>query len=56
MNDIAAAAGMSRPALYLVFSKKEDVFGGVLELARKKSGGVHRGLCSIKSPPGIKKT
>jgi AcrR family transcriptional regulator len=26
MNDLAEAAGMSRPALYLVFSSKEEVF------------------------------
>jgi AcrR family transcriptional regulator len=51
MNDIAAAAKMSRPALYLVFSKKEDVFGGVVrELAREISAEVNRGLASIKSP------
>jgi len=51
MNDIAAAAKMSRPALYLVFSKKEDVFGGVVrELAREISAEVNHGLASIKSP------
>ncbi len=31
MNDIAEAAGISRPALYLVFGSKEDVFKGVYE-------------------------
>jgi AcrR family transcriptional regulator len=30
MNDIASAAGMSRPALYLVFPNKEDIFLRVL--------------------------
>jgi AcrR family transcriptional regulator len=51
MNDIASAAEMSRPALYLVFSKKEDVFGGVVrELAREISGEVNRGLTSINNP------
>ena len=41
MSDIASAAEMSRPALYLVFSRKEDVFGGVVrELAREISGEV----------------
>ncbi|WP_165070400.1 TetR/AcrR family transcriptional regulator [Paludisphaera rhizosphaerae] len=29
MNDIAEAAGISRPSLYLVFKSKEDVFRGV---------------------------
>ena len=31
MNDIAEAAGISRPALYLVFESKEDIFKGVYE-------------------------
>jgi AcrR family transcriptional regulator len=31
MNDIAEAAGISRPALYLVFSSKEEIFKGVYE-------------------------
>lgn len=31
MKDLAEAAGISRPALYLVFSSKEDVFKGVYE-------------------------
>lgn len=30
MGDLAAAAGMSRPALYLVFCNKEEVFEAVL--------------------------
>ena len=30
MGDIAQAAGMSRPALYLIFSSKEDVFEAVI--------------------------
>ena len=51
MNDLAEAAGMSRPALYLVFPKKEDVFCGVVrELARGISEEVKRGLESIKTP------
>ncbi len=31
MNDIAEAAGISRPALYLVFESKEKIFKGVYE-------------------------
>jgi AcrR family transcriptional regulator len=31
MNDIAAAAGISRPALYLVFRSKEEIFKSVYE-------------------------
>jgi AcrR family transcriptional regulator len=30
MGDIAEAAGISRPALYLLFNKKEDVFRSVV--------------------------
>ena len=51
MNDLAVAAGMSRPALYLVFSKKEDLFGAVIrELANEISEKVHQGLSVIASP------
>lgn len=32
MADIAEAAGMSRPALYLVFENKEAIFRGVVEM------------------------
>jgi AcrR family transcriptional regulator len=31
MHDIAEAAGISRPALYLVFESKEEIFKGVYE-------------------------
>jgi AcrR family transcriptional regulator len=31
MKDLAEAAGISRPALYLAFSSKEDIFNGVYE-------------------------
>ncbi|MEM7248989.1 MAG: TetR/AcrR family transcriptional regulator [Acidobacteriota bacterium] len=31
MGDLAEAAGMSRPALYLVFPNKEEIFKAVLE-------------------------
>ena len=31
MNDIAEAASISRPALYLVFPHKEDIFAAVIE-------------------------
>ena len=31
MGDLAAAAHMSRPALYLLFPSKEEVFGAVME-------------------------
>lgn len=51
MNDLAVAAGMSRPALYLVFSKKEELFRAVIrELAKEISEKVHQGLTAITSP------
>src|ERR1700712_5930217 len=31
MNDIAQAAGISRPALYLIFKNKEEIFKGAYE-------------------------
>lgn len=31
MGDIAQGVGISRPALYLMFSNKEAIFGGVIE-------------------------
>ncbi len=31
MGDVAEAAGISRPALYLVFPRKEDIFAAVIE-------------------------
>ncbi len=31
MGDLAEAAGLSRPALYLVFARKEDIFAAVIE-------------------------
>jgi AcrR family transcriptional regulator len=30
MSDIATAAGISRPALYLLFKNKEEIFAGVI--------------------------
>lgn len=35
MGDLAEAAGMSRPALYLVFPNKEDLFDAVISWAGK---------------------
>jgi AcrR family transcriptional regulator len=31
MNDVASEAGISRPALYLVFQRKEDIFAAVID-------------------------
>lgn len=51
MSDLADAAGMSRPALYLVCARKEDVFRGVIRrMAADIAAEVHQGLSSIRSP------
>ena len=51
MNELAQAAGISRPALYLVFSKKEGVFRAVVRhMAREVAGDVNEGLGAVKTP------
>jgi AcrR family transcriptional regulator len=51
MSDLAEAAGMSRPALYLVFARKEDVFRGVVrQMAGEIADVVREGVGSIRSP------
>jgi AcrR family transcriptional regulator len=50
MNDIAEAAGISRPALYLVFESKEEIFKGVYEHFVKET------LIEIESKLGQLKT
>ena len=51
MNDLARAAHISRPALYLVFGKKQDLFRAViLQMARETADDVSLGLQSLKSP------
>jgi AcrR family transcriptional regulator len=37
MGDIAAAAGISRPALYLLFPNKKEVYGAVVKSTSEKS-------------------
>ena len=51
MNDLAQAAGISRPALYLVFSKKEDVFRAVVrQMAHEVSAEANKEVAALKSP------
>jgi AcrR family transcriptional regulator len=50
MNDVAEAAGISRPALYLVFKSKEDIFKSVYERWLKET------LIEIESKIGHLKT
>ncbi|MCM2396385.1 TetR/AcrR family transcriptional regulator [Rhizobium sp. S95] len=51
MDDIAKAAGLSRPALYLLYRNKADVFGACLEIKmeemREKVAGCFNGRGSV---------
>lgn len=51
MGDLAAAAGMSRPALYLVFCNKEEVFEAVLRAFTARTlAEVRQGLEARPTP------
>jgi len=51
MNDIAEAAGISRPALYLVFESKEEIFKGVYERWVKETlVGIENEMSHLKKP------
>ena len=51
MNDIAKAAGMSRPALYLIYPGKEHIYNDVIiYLASELSGKVKR-ECELLNAP-----
>ncbi len=51
MNDIAEAAGISRPALYLVFNNKEEIFKGVYEHWVKETlAEIESKIAPLKTP------
>jgi len=51
MNDIAEAAGISRPALYLVFESKEDIFKSVyLHWVKGTLTEIEGKIASLKTP------
>ena len=51
MGDLAAAAGMSRPSLYLVFCNKEEVFEAVLQaFAARTLEEIRQGLGTRSTP------
>jgi AcrR family transcriptional regulator len=51
MNDIAEAAGISRPALYLVFNSKEEVFKGVYEhFVKETLAEIESKIAPLKTP------
>jgi len=50
MKDLAEAAGISRPALYLAFSSKEEVFKGVYEHWLKETlAEIEERIASLKT-------
>jgi AcrR family transcriptional regulator len=51
MNEIAEAAGVSRPALYLVFKNKEELFAGVvLQWAEETLSAVKQEMAKVEAP------
>lgn len=51
MGDLAAAAGISRPALYLLFCRKEEVFEGVLRAYTSRTlAEIRQGLGARPTP------
>jgi AcrR family transcriptional regulator len=51
MNDIAEAAGISRPALYLVFESKEEIFKSVYEhFVRETLLEIESKISPLKTP------
>lgn len=53
MNDIAQAASISRPALYLMFENKEDLFRGAVLF--RQSQGIDRAVAILGEPGAITK-
>jgi TetR/AcrR family transcriptional regulator, regulator of autoinduction and epiphytic fitness len=51
MNDIAEAAGVSRPALYVVFKNKEEIFAGVfLQWVDETVADIEREIATAAAP------
>ncbi|MEB0032791.1 TetR/AcrR family transcriptional regulator [Undibacterium sp. RTI2.1] len=51
MNDLALAAGISRPALYLIFKNKEEIFNGVYEHWVKETlAEIEEKIAILKTP------
>ncbi|MBT4088230.1 MAG: TetR/AcrR family transcriptional regulator [Deltaproteobacteria bacterium] len=50
MNDIAIEAGISRPAIYLVFKNKQDIFKAVVvEFFNQATSEIRNGLAKLKT-------
>ena len=51
MNDIAEAAGISRPALYILFKNKEQIFSGVfLRWVEETVAVIEKGMAALTAP------
>lgn len=51
MNDIAEAAEISRPAIYLLFPNKEEVFKSVIKhMAETNLNEIRKGIATLSSP------
>jgi AcrR family transcriptional regulator len=51
MHDIAEAAGISRPGLYLIYSKKEEIYNALVEsLSQELSKNVEERVLKIDEP------
>jgi AcrR family transcriptional regulator len=51
MNDVAEAAGVSRPALYLIFKNKEEIFKEVYEQwVRETLADLEKKVVGLKTP------
>ena len=51
MNDIAETAGVSRPALYLLFKNKEEVFIGVyMQWVEETVAEIEREIAAVATP------
>ncbi|MFD2827211.1 TetR/AcrR family transcriptional regulator [Leeuwenhoekiella polynyae] len=51
MNDIAEAVGISRPGLYLIYPKKEEIFKAlILKLSKELSAEVKKRNAKVKEP------
>jgi len=51
MNDIAEAAGVSRPALYVLFKNKEEIFVGVfLQWVDEAVGAIQKEISTVATP------
>lgn len=51
MNDIGEAAGVSRPALYVVFKNKEEIFNGVIrQWVDETMTDIEHGMALLATP------